>query len=432
VTSIGYLDALDEALCVGWVDSLVKSLDASRYARKFTPRRVDSRWSPINRKRYAALKAAGRLAPSGIDRAPTNRGYGPRPPRFQMPRTLPRYIQAALRKQPAAWRYFQTAPSQRRSYIGWIESAKREQTKLRRPHLPAIPPLRLGGLCGRGRLVATALAGTIALLPGSMTLSAQASIDDENRYANVGAIMVWRVDDGGKPLHLLGFVSGTLIRDRVMVTAGHFTAPATALGSLPPSVRIFASFSPTDARDPKSWIPVVGQATHPSMPHCPPPPQCDPTDEILVAPLQPGIADVGLVFLAHAPPGIEPARFAPHGTLDRSEGAPTTIVGYGTTTPLHRHTPPDPALWDGKRRIRSSILRRVVDETWGLWAIPSYICSGDSGGGIFLDVDPAVSDDPVLVANVSDGGLDCRRHNNNNRLDTHGIQSWIDHVVRRP
>ena len=133
-----------------------------------------------------------------------------------------------------------------------------------------------------------------------MTLSAQASIDDENRYANVGAIMVWRVDDGGKPLRLLGFASGTLIRDRVMVTAGHFTAPATALGSLPPSIRIFASFSPTDARDPRSWIPVVGQATHPSMPHCPPPPQCDPTDEILVAPLQPGIADVGLVFLAHA------------------------------------------------------------------------------------------------------------------------------------
>jgi uncharacterized protein YdeI (YjbR/CyaY-like superfamily) len=133
VASMAYLDALDEALCVGWVDSLVKRLDASRYARKFTPRRADSRWSPTNRKRYAALKAAGRLAPGGIDRAPTNRGSGPRPPRFQMPRTLPRYIQTALKKQPAAWRYFQTlAPSQRRRYIGWIESAKRETTKLRR------------------------------------------------------------------------------------------------------------------------------------------------------------------------------------------------------------------------------------------------------------------------------------------------------------
>jgi hypothetical protein len=285
--------------------------------------------------------------------------------------------------------------------------------------------------CDVRRPVATALVVTIALLPESTTISAQASIDDENRYANVGAIMVWRVDDGGKPVRLVGFASGTLIRDRVMVTAGHFTAPATALGSLPPSVRIFASFSASDARDPRSWIPVVGQATHPSMPHCPPPPQCDPTDEILVAPLQPGIADVGLVFLGDAPSGIKPARLAEYGTLDRSEGAQTTIVGYGTTTPLARSGPPDPLRWDGKRRIRSSVVRRVVDDTWGLWAIPSYVCSGDSGGGIFLEVGPDPSSTPVLVASVSDGGQDCRRHNNNNRLDTQGIQSWIEHVLRQ-
>src|SRR5437660_7475459 len=105
VEAIAYLDALDEALCFGWVDSLVKRLDESRYARKFTPRKGDSRWSTINRKRYGALKAAGRLKPSGIDRAPTDRSYGPRPARFQMPATVPRYIQAELRKQPAAWRY---------------------------------------------------------------------------------------------------------------------------------------------------------------------------------------------------------------------------------------------------------------------------------------------------------------------------------------
>ena len=181
--------------------------------------------------------------------------------------------------------------------------------------------------------VATVIAGIMLLRSGAMTASPQATIDLENRYPNVGAIMVWRVDDAGRPVELRGFASGTLIRDRVMVTAGHFTAPAKALGSLPPSIRMFASFSPTDAKDPRTWIPVVRLATHPSMPHCPPPPQCDPTDEILVAPLEPGIADVGLVFLEHAPKGIEPARLAEPGTLERSEGAQTTIVGYGTTTP---------------------------------------------------------------------------------------------------
>jgi hypothetical protein len=279
--------------------------------------------------------------------------------------------------------------------------------------------------------IATAIAGTFALGPGSMTVSPQVTLDLENRYANVGVIMVWRVDGAGKPVELRGFASGTLIRDRVMVTAGHFTAPAKALGSLPPSIRIFASFSPTDAKDPKTWIPVIRLATHPSMPHCPPPPQCDPTDEVLVAPLQPGIADVGLVVLAHAPPGIKPARFAERGALDRSEGAQTTIVGYGTTVPRKRGTPPDTSIWDGKRRIRTSTLRRVVDETWALWSIPSYVCSGDSGGGIFLNPGPTVANGAVLAANVSDGGRDCRRHNNNNRLDTRSIQNWINATLRQ-
>lgn len=133
VASIDYRDALDEALCFGWVDSLVKRLDDRRYARKFTPRRADSRWSATNRKRYAALKASGRLKPAGIARAPTERSYGPPPPRFKMPSKLPTYIQTALRRNSAALRQFEAlAPSHRRRYLGWIESAKHKETKARR------------------------------------------------------------------------------------------------------------------------------------------------------------------------------------------------------------------------------------------------------------------------------------------------------------
>src|SRR5512145_1814926 len=114
VASINYKDALDEALCFGWVDSLVKRLDDRRYARKFTRRRADSRWSAVNRKRYAELKAEGRLKPPGIERAPTNRGYGPRPPRLAMPAKLPAYIQVALKNHPTALRHFEAlAPSHR-------------------------------------------------------------------------------------------------------------------------------------------------------------------------------------------------------------------------------------------------------------------------------------------------------------------------------
>jgi hypothetical protein len=273
------------------------------------------------------------------------------------------------------------------------------------------------------------LAIALASLLGSGALSAQATVDSSNRYPHVGAIMVWRVDESGAPQQLIAFVSGTLIRDRVMVTAGHFTAPVKALGALPPLRRVFASFSPTDARDVGTWIPVVRMATHPSMPRCPPPPQCDPTDDILVAPLEPGIADVGLVFLETAPKGIEPAHLAVHGALERAEGAATTIVGYGTTSPMKRVTPRDTSQWDGKRRIRTSMVRRVVDETWALWSIPSYVCSGDSGGGIFLNAPTKDSRAETLVANVSDGGSDCRRHNNNNRLDTADVQRWIDETI---
>ena len=128
--SIAYEDAVDEALCFGWVDSLIKRLDEARYARKFTPRKPDSKWSSTNRKRYAQLQASGRLMPAGLNRPPTDRsGDAPRP----SPSNVPPYIQEALRSHPAAWSYFESlAPSYRRMYIGWIDSAKQQATKMRR------------------------------------------------------------------------------------------------------------------------------------------------------------------------------------------------------------------------------------------------------------------------------------------------------------
>jgi uncharacterized protein YdeI (YjbR/CyaY-like superfamily) len=133
VASIAYADARDEALCFGWVDSLVRRLDDRRYAVKITPRRADSRWSDVNRKRYAELKAGGRVKPAGLARPPTARGYGPRPKRLSLPTTLPAYIQAALKKNAAARRHFEAlTPAHRRRYFAWIESAKRQDTKLRR------------------------------------------------------------------------------------------------------------------------------------------------------------------------------------------------------------------------------------------------------------------------------------------------------------
>jgi len=133
VASIAYHDALDEALCFGWVDSLVKRLDDSRYARKFTPRRADSKWSDINRTRYAELKAEGRMTPAGLDRPPTDNRYDPPPPRMALPSQLPAYIRTAFRAHADARRAFDAMPpSHRRRYVAWIDSAKRDETKQRR------------------------------------------------------------------------------------------------------------------------------------------------------------------------------------------------------------------------------------------------------------------------------------------------------------
>jgi uncharacterized protein YdeI (YjbR/CyaY-like superfamily) len=128
--SIEYDDAVCEALCFGWIDSLIRRLDDDRYARKFTPRKPGSRWSTANRERYARLQASGRLKPAGLKLAPTDRsGDAPQPSGA----AVPRYIEQALKRHGTAWKFFQSlAPSYRRLYIAWIDSAKREETKARR------------------------------------------------------------------------------------------------------------------------------------------------------------------------------------------------------------------------------------------------------------------------------------------------------------
>lgn len=127
--SIALEDLVREALCFGWVDSLVRRLDDDRYAIKVTPRRPTSKWSAINRKRWAELKAGGALAPAGLAAAPTSRTYAPKP---VIPE-LPAYIAKALKTNAGAWRFFRTLPPrERRNYVVWIHVAKRPETRERR------------------------------------------------------------------------------------------------------------------------------------------------------------------------------------------------------------------------------------------------------------------------------------------------------------
>ena len=128
VACLSYADSVEEALCFGWVDSLIKRLDDNRYARKFTPRKADSIWSDINRRRYADLAARGLLAAPGLARPPTDRRYDQ-----PEPAKLPAYIESRLKRNKRAWKNFAAlAPSYRRNLIAWIHTAKREATKQKR------------------------------------------------------------------------------------------------------------------------------------------------------------------------------------------------------------------------------------------------------------------------------------------------------------
>ncbi len=129
VKSIPYEDMVREALCFGWIDSLVKRLDEDRFAIKVTPRKPTSKWSDLNRKRWAELEAAGLLTTAGREAAPTKSTYAARP----VVPELPGYIAKALKTNPKAWEFFRTlAPTYRRNYVVWIHIAKRPETRERR------------------------------------------------------------------------------------------------------------------------------------------------------------------------------------------------------------------------------------------------------------------------------------------------------------
>jgi uncharacterized protein YdeI (YjbR/CyaY-like superfamily) len=129
IKSIPYEEMVREALCFGWIDSLVKRLDDERYALKVTPRKPTSKWSDLNRNRWLELQAAGLLTSAGLAGAPTNNTYAPRP---VIPE-LPAYIAKALKANARAWKFFrQLAPTYRRDFVMWIHIAKRPETRARR------------------------------------------------------------------------------------------------------------------------------------------------------------------------------------------------------------------------------------------------------------------------------------------------------------
>jgi len=129
---VEYDDAVEEALCFGWIDSIVRTIDADRYAQKFTPRKAKSKWSELNRRRFARMVAEGKMTAAGLAKSPPKdeEGAAPKPPIGDI---VPAYIEEALRADGVAWLNFsQLASSHRRMYVRWIEDAKKEETRRKR------------------------------------------------------------------------------------------------------------------------------------------------------------------------------------------------------------------------------------------------------------------------------------------------------------
>lgn len=133
---VAYSDAVEEALCFGWIDSNVQRIDRERYAQKFTPRRSSSKWSALNKRRVAKLIKEGRMTEAGIARlndSGIGDDYGRTPQRKMEELVVPRHLRQALMSNRKAWDNFnQLAPSYRRNYIAWISAAKTEGTRDKR------------------------------------------------------------------------------------------------------------------------------------------------------------------------------------------------------------------------------------------------------------------------------------------------------------
>jgi uncharacterized protein YdeI (YjbR/CyaY-like superfamily) len=131
---ISYAEALDEALCFGWIDGIRKTCDEDSYTNRFTPRKPASVWSLINTKRVTELTRLGRMARSGIDAF--ERRDPEKSKRYSYEasqRVLSPAQQKELKANRKAWAFFQAQPpGYRRLVSWWVISAKKEETQAKR------------------------------------------------------------------------------------------------------------------------------------------------------------------------------------------------------------------------------------------------------------------------------------------------------------
>ena len=133
--SITHPEAVDEALCFGWIDGIRKKLDDVSYVNRFTPRKPTSNWSAVNIARVEALEAEGRMTEAGRRAFAAQKAERTGVYSFeqkQAPKLDPA-LEKKFRANRPAWTFFQAQPpSYRRVTTWWVISAKKEETRIRR------------------------------------------------------------------------------------------------------------------------------------------------------------------------------------------------------------------------------------------------------------------------------------------------------------
>lgn len=133
--TVTYAEALDEALCYGWIDGQIKKYDELSYIQKFTPRRKNSLWSKRNIEYIARLTEAGRMMPSGIAEVEAAKADGRWEAAYDKPSemVMPDDFLKAISKNPKAKTLFDTLNKTNRYAIAWrLQTAKTPETRQRR------------------------------------------------------------------------------------------------------------------------------------------------------------------------------------------------------------------------------------------------------------------------------------------------------------
>jgi uncharacterized protein YdeI (YjbR/CyaY-like superfamily) len=133
--SVTWPQAVDEALCVGWIDGVRRRIDEQRYQIRFTPRRALSHWSAVNIKRVAVLLAESRMTPAGLAAFDKRTEAKSMKASYEQP-TMPELAapeRKQLRANAQAWAYFKTLPpGYLKRVIWWVVSAKQAATRVKR------------------------------------------------------------------------------------------------------------------------------------------------------------------------------------------------------------------------------------------------------------------------------------------------------------